>query len=261
MTEHTLLIDLEGTLYTREGAIDGAVETIDELRAAGHAMRFLTNTDSTASKPLFDRIRDLGLRIEPTELFTPVTAASALLGETAGARVLPLTTDAVRDELAQHVELVHAGADATHVLVGDVRHSLDYRMLDDAFAALVDGAALFALQKGRFFLSGGRAHLDTGAIVAALEYAAGGQATVVGKPSTTFLECALRTIESPVAAHRTWVIGDDRTSDIKMGHVAGVRTVQVRTGKYRLQSDESTAPAEFVIDSIAGLPQLLIQSA
>ena len=40
------LVDLDGTVYTRSGLIDGAVEALAELRAAGHVLRFLTNTDS-----------------------------------------------------------------------------------------------------------------------------------------------------------------------------------------------------------------------
>ncbi len=89
--------------------------------------------------------------------------------------------------------------------------------------------------QGCVSLSDGRAHLDTGAIVAALELAADVRATVVGKPSTTFLDLGLRLVPGEVDLRRTWVVGDDRSSDIVMGRAA----------------------AQHVIDSVALLPAML----
>lgn len=41
-----VMLDLEGTLYTREGLIAGAVAAVDGLRGLADGVRFLTNTDS-----------------------------------------------------------------------------------------------------------------------------------------------------------------------------------------------------------------------
>ena len=61
---------------------------------------------------------------------------------------------------------------------------------------------------------------------------------------------------------RTWVVGDDATSDVAMGLAAGLRTVQVRTGKHVLESDDDALPRpEHLIDSIADLPDLLREVA
>lgn len=251
-----LLLDLEGTIYTRDGLIAGADKAIAQLRAEGHTIRFLTNTDSTASADLLIKARTMGIDISQSELFTPVRAVQALL-DGAGARLLTLTTPAVRNELAKTFECAEAGEPATHVIVGDVRTALNYALLDSAFAAVHNGATLIALQRGRFFLSGRRAHLDTGAIVAALEYAAGVTAQVVGKPSPRFLELALSTINGEPSREDIWVVGDDRSTDIPMALAANVRAVQVRTGKFALQNDEPATEAPFVVDSIADVPRLI----
>lgn len=56
----------------------------------------------------------------------------------------------------------------------------------------------------------------------------------------------------------TWVVGDDRTTDIPMGLAAGTHTVLVRTGKFSSQSSDPALPeAEFTIGSIAELPEML----
>ncbi|WP_029069305.1 HAD-IIA family hydrolase [Jonesia quinghaiensis] len=251
-----LLLDLEGTIYTRDGLITGASEAIAQLRTDGHTLRFLTNTDSAATADLLIKVRTMGIDIADGELFTPVGAVRALVDSEASIRLLTLTTPAVRTELAEGFELAETSESATHVIVGDVRTTLDYALLDAAFAALHDGATLVALQRGRFFLSGGQPHLDTGAVVAALEYAAGVKAQVVGKPSPRFLELALSTIKGNPSREDIWVVGDDRTTDIPMALAAGAHAVQVRTGKFALQDDES-AKASFVVDSIADVPRLI----
>ena len=251
-----LLVDLDGTVYTRSSPIDGAVAALADLRAAGHVLRFLTNTDSHPTASLLASLVARGVPIHEGELFTSVTAAEALLAGAGDVRVLPVANEAVAAELAGRFPA--ASASVTHVVVGDVRSTLSYELLDAAFRALRAGAELVAMQKGRFYLDDVGAHIDTGAIVAALEFAAGVPATVVGKPSVAFLELAARSAGRPFPPDQICVVGDDVLSDIRMGRDAGARTVLVRTGKYPLQRDLPDVPVpDHEIDSLAALPALV----
>lgn len=252
----TLLLDLEGTIFTRDGVIAGAIQAVAQLRARSDAVRFLTNTDSRSSENLLASLRQLGFELEPEELFTPVTAAAELIAPRSGSAFV-LGTQAVRGQLAERITLTDDPGAAAHVVVGDCRETLTYPVLDAAYAAVAGGARLVALQRGRYFLAGGRRHLDTGAIVAALEFAAGITPEVVGKPSTTFLRLALAPL-GPAAAHgEVWVVGDDPSSDIAMGNAFGATTVQVRTGKYSLEDPGATAAATYIVDSLVDVPALL----
>lgn len=251
----SLMLDLEGTLYTRQGVIDGAREALAALREIAQGVRFLTNTDSQGHPTLLDYLASLGLDVAPDELFTPVDAAAARVGSVPGARALVVGTPAVIEQLARSIVLTRDAAEATHVIVGDCRASLSYPVIDDAFQALMAGAELVALQRGRFFLSGGRPHLDTGAIVAALEYAAQRTALVVGKPATEFLDAAVRSLPQRPDPADVWVVGDDASTDVEMGRAYGATTVQVRTGKF--DPGQPPSGASHVIDSIATLPGLL----
>ena len=56
---------------------------------------------------------------------------------------------------------------------------------------VMDGAELIALQKNRFWLTADGLSLDAGPFVAAIEYASGTEALVVGKPSEAFFELVL----------------------------------------------------------------------
>ncbi|TQK51144.1 HAD superfamily hydrolase (TIGR01458 family) [Streptomyces sp. SLBN-118] len=246
-----ILLDLEGTLYADGRAIEGAAGALAGLRELGVGLRFLTNTDSKPVAQVRAELVEYGLMVRPDELFTPVVAAQQLLAA-AGARAYPLVSAALRSELGN---LVHEPP-YSHVLIGDCRDTLDYAALDGAFRAVRDGAVLLAMQRGRYFKRADGDHLDTGAVVAAIEYAAGVTARVLGKPATDFFELAAGSLS--VTAAECVVVGDDATTDIAGGRTAGLRTVQVRTGKYADQQGEGlTGQADHEIDSIGELPLLI----
>jgi HAD superfamily hydrolase (TIGR01458 family) len=120
----------------------------------------------------------------------------------------------------------------------------------------MDGAALIALQKNRYWETAAGLSLDAGPFVAALEYGSGTPAEVVGKPSPAFFELALR--ELGVSADRAAMVGDDVEADVGGAIDAGLRGILVRTGKYRedLVRESGIEPTA-TIDSIAELPALL----
>lgn len=251
-----VLLDLEGTLFATGAALPGAAEAVRELRAGGVAVRFLTNIDSRPPAAVAAELAGYGVEVPVAELFTPVTAARVLFGGLPRARVLPLVSTAL---LAEFADLVQHPS-YTHVLLGDCRDVLDYPLLDKAFRALRAGAKLVALQRGRYFRRDDGDHLDTGAIVAGLEYSAGVTAKVLGKPSPDFFVLAASSLG--VAVADCVVVGDDATTDIAGGRAAGARTVQVRTGKYAAQHAEGlTGNADDTIDSVRDLPALLAAGA
>lgn len=245
------LLDLEGTLYANERVIEGAAAAIGALREQGVALRFLTNTDSRTTAQIHARLIGYGLPVRPEELFTPVVAARHLL-TAPGVRTYALVSRALRDGVPGLV----SEPPYTHVLIGDCRDVLDYPALDGAFRAVRDGAELLALQRGRYFKRADGDHLDTGAVVAAVEYAAGTTARVLGKPAVDFFALAVRSLG--VSADECLVVGDDASTDVAGGNAAGLRTVQVRTGKYADQHAEGlTGSATHTCESVAELPDLI----
>ncbi|WP_055480128.1 TIGR01458 family HAD-type hydrolase [Sphaerimonospora mesophila] len=246
-----VLIDLDGTVHARGQLLPQAVEAIGELRAQGLRLRFLTNTDSKPPAAILADLAGIGLDIDAAELFTPVAAARLVLAAS-DASALLVVSDAVRPVLADFT----SDRPPTHVVVGDCRDVLDYPLLDCAFRALRAGAELIALQRGRYFKRADGDHLDTGAVVAALEYATRTRARLVGKPSPSFFDLAVRSVGC--LPELCVVVGDDAATDIAGGRAIGARTVQVRTGKYADQRAESGLPQpDDVIDGIADLPALL----
>lgn len=253
-----ILFDLDGTVYDRGRLVDGAVEAVRRLRTQGHLIRFFTNTDSLSTAALAERVRGYGLPVTTNDLVTPVTAAQQVLTAAGTPRALVLGNDQVRDELRAHCTLTDATPDTgqpSHVIVGDCQHDLTYQRLDAAFRAVRAGAQLLALQHGRYWRGPDGDHLDTGAIVAAIEYAAQVRARVLGKPSQDFLRLAMLAAGFPGRMDQVLIVGDDRATDIRMGVDAGAMTVQVSTGKYTDQTGALDLPtATAVLGSVADVP-------
>lgn len=92
--------------------------------------------------------------------------------------------------------------------------------------------------------------------MAALEYATGRAAYVVGKPARGFFDEVLRGLG--VGADAAAMVGDDVESDIGGALRAGLAGILVRTGKYREDAvrDAGIAPT-VTLDSIADVPSLL----
>lgn len=250
----TILCDLDGTLYTGTMTFPGAAEALDELRRLGCVVRFFTNTDSKSESRLLAELSDRGFSLTAEELFTPVSAAIRLLDAEPDCRVLALVTPDLASTFAPFQS--NDGVPISHVIVGDIRETLSYALLDQAFRSIRGGAELIALQRGPYFKDETGDHIDTGAVVAALEFSTGVRARVIGKPSQDFLRLAAASA-GQVAAD-VWVVGDDATTDIAMGNDAGSVTVQVETGKFADQANERLAhPATHRIASIANLPGLI----
>src|SRR5438034_7437999 len=186
-----ILLDVDGVFHVSGEPIAGGAEAVRRLRAAGHRLRFVTNSTTQTRASLAEALRGMGLELDDEELqTTPRAAAHAL----AGRRVLALTMQAIVEDL-EGIELVGDGADA--VLLGGADETeetgrvFSYMNLARAFAELEGGAELYCLHKNQWWQTSRGPLLDSGAFVAGLEYAAGVEATVLGKPSPAYFEAAL----------------------------------------------------------------------
>jgi HAD superfamily hydrolase (TIGR01458 family) len=251
-----ILLDVDGVFHVSDEPIAGGAEAVRRLREAGHRLRFVTNNTTRARATLAEELRGMGLELDDEELQTTPRAAAAVL---AGRRVLALTMHAIVGEL-EGVELV--GEDAEAVLVGGADETpetnlvFSYMNLARAFHELEAGAQLYSLHKNRWWQTKQGPLLDAGAFVAGLEYAADTEATVLGKPSTPYFEAALRALDADPSL--TWMVGDDIESDIAGAQAHGMRTVLVRTGKFRPDAVEATrVRPDGIVSSIAQLPDWL----
>jgi HAD superfamily hydrolase (TIGR01458 family) len=251
-----ILLDIDGVFHVSGEPISGGADAVRRLREAGHRLRFVTNNTTQARATIAEGLRAMGIELDDEELQTTPRAAASKL---AGRRVLAMTMHAIVGEL-EGVELV--GEDAEAVLLGGADETpesnlvFSYMNLARAFHELEAGAELYCLHKNRWWQTKHGPLLDAGAFVAGLEYAANTEAVVLGKPSTAYFEAALHALDAD--ASMTWMVGDDIEADIAGAQAHGMKTLLVRTGKFRPDAVEAgRIRPEGIISSIAHLPEWL----
>lgn len=251
MKPEAVLLDLSGTLHINDTPLPGAVDAVERLRAAGVAVLGVSNTSRRTRAELVRLLSAMGFDFCEDEILTAPLATRAWL-EARNARPFLLVHENLREAFAG---LETAAPNA--VVVADAADGFSYAALNEAFRLLMDGAALVATGVNRYFRDDdGALSLDAGPFVRALEFAAGVEAFVTGKPSPAFFDAALgmagcRTPGSAV------MIGDDAVNDVAGAMHAGLRGVLVRTGKYREGDAEAAAGATCVADVGAAIDQLL----
>jgi HAD superfamily hydrolase (TIGR01458 family) len=255
-----ILLDVDGVLHVSGTPIAGAAAAIRELREQGHRIRFVTNSTTRSRAQLALELRAMGVALDDDELQTTGVVAARTL---AGKRVLALVMPGLLDDL-DGLRLVGMNVDA--VLLGgadegeETGRVFSYLNLNRAFHELEAGAELYCLHKNRWWQTTDGARLDAGAFVAGLEYAAETEATVLGKPSTAYFQAALEALDAEPAL--AWMVGDDLEGDAVGAQKHGMRTILVRTGKFRPDDVErSPVQPDGIISSIAQLPDWLDANA
>lgn len=243
-------------LHVSGNPIPGAAEAVHRLRGDGHRLRFVTNTTTRSRAKLAEELRTAGIEVEDAEVQTTADAAVSALR---GRRVLALVMQGIVADL-DGLELVGEGADA--VLLGGADETpetnlvFSYMNLARAFAELEMGARLYCLHRNRWWQTARGPLLDAGAFVAGLEYAADVEAVVIGKPSPAYFTAALEALDAD--PDRAWMVGDDLESDIAGASAVGIKTVLVRTGKFRPDAvDASRIRPDGIVSSIGQLPDWL----
>lgn len=245
------LIDVDGTLLDGDREVPGAAEFLARLRSSGTPFRIVTNTTRRPRREVARGLSAAGIEVAPNEVLAPAALARLTIAASGKRRALLLVADGLLEDLPDLEACVER---PDWVVVGDLGPAFTWERLNEAFRALLAGASLLALHVNRYWHDGDRGpKIDAGAFVRALEYAAGVEAEVVGKPSAAFFRLAVEDLGVP--AGEVAMIGDDVRNDGVGAAGAGLRSILVRTGKFRqrdLDAAGGFAP-ERVIASIAEL--------
>ncbi len=253
-----VVFDIDGVLTIDGEPISGAAGAILDIERRGLPFRLLTNTTVRSRGEVGRRLASRGFPVDSAQVLTPAHAAFNRLERLGHPPVALFARPEIRPDLSG-ARLV-GSADAEIVLLGDLGDAFNYHLLQEIFERLTSGITLWALHKSAYWMAEGKIRLDLGSFVAALEYATGREAVILGKPSPeAFLEAARHLGVPP---HEIVMVGDDVRSDVAAAQAVGMRGVLVRTGKFReaLVAGSGVRP-DAVLDSVADLPKWLDRSA
>lgn len=250
-----MLLDLDGVFYIGDAPLPGGADVVAWLDQQHIPYRFLTNTTSRPRAAIVDKLRGMGIATTEDQLLTPVVMAGDLLRRRGLRHPALFVPDATAAELAD-LEPLPEGSEtgAGAVVVGDLGQRWDFATLNRAFRLLMaeGDPPLVALGTTGYWRAPDGLRLDAGAFVAALEYATGRQAHVLGKPDAAFYSTAVAALGDGV--DEVVMVGDDVRVDVEGAQAAGLTGVLVRTGKFTPADLDGKITPDGVLDSIADLP-------
>jgi HAD superfamily hydrolase (TIGR01450 family) len=245
-------LDLDGVVWLAGEPIPGSVEAIAALRAAGKRVVFITNDPRSTRADYVRRLREIGVDVSIADVLTSGTAVGeAISREAPGARVFVAGSDALRRELeAFDLRSVSGRGDAADAVVVGGHSGFDYAELRDAAVKVRGGADLWATNRDPVYPTPQGPAPGTGALVAAIETAAGRRARVAGKPEPPMFEAARRRL----GVERPAIVGDSLDADIAGGARAGFGTVLVLSGRaQRADLDGSPVRPDLVLSDLRAL--------
>lgn len=264
------VFDLDGTVYLGEAALPGSVEGIGELRRRGKRTLFVSNKPLEPRQNYAAKLTRLGIPTPPTDVITSAYVLGRhlalhephlvlyVIGEPSLREELRAHGLQVLDEMANQnpKEVIDpAGIDAVVVAFD---RTLDYRKLNTAYQALLQGARFFATNADKACPMPGGSIPDAGGTIAALEHMTGRTLELLaGKPSTLTMQVAMTELGLP--PERIMMVGDRLETDIFMGQQAGMITAVTLTGvATRADAERMARPADYIINNLGELPGLVV---
>lgn len=227
-----LIVDLDGVVWLGGQPIDGVARTLRNLRARGVRTLFVTNDPQHSRATQARRLSAIGVPARTGDILTAPAATASFLARQerfAGARVLVVGSDALREELAAAAfELVPpAAAAAARIVVVGGHDRFDYSELRAATRAVGAGAELFATGRDPFYPVADGREPATGAILAAIEAATSTTATITGKPEPHMFAIARGLLAGCASVA---VVGDNLATDIAGARRADLDGILVLSG-------------------------------
>jgi 4-nitrophenyl phosphatase len=243
------IFDLDGVVYHGNKIIPGAVESIDNLRAAGNRVIFLTNNATRTRKSIALKLGDMGVQCSADDIISSAYATAIYIRDLYGcSTIYPISEKGLTEELEQVGHTI-AEQDVGFVVVGLDRW-FTYHKLVIGFDNLRKKAGFIATNTDSIlpteygFLPG------AGSMVAALQAASGIEPIVIGKPNGPIMDVLLN--KYGLKGKDCVMVGDRLETDILAGIRAGMQTVLVLTGASRIEDIESSGiRPDMILNSIA----------
>jgi 4-nitrophenyl phosphatase len=268
-TIRLVALDLDGVVYRGGLVLPGVAEALKDVLSRGLDLHYVSNNSTAHRRTVSERLSKMGLPAGENRVLTSgyVTGRWLRARLWEGARVMVVGEEGLIEELREAgFDAFHAGGpggarpsasttakDPEAVVVGMDR-AFSFASLAAAQKAVMEGALFVATNRDATFPTPDGLVPGSGAIVAAVATAAQAEPFLIGKPSQALAGALAEA--TGVAAVDTVFVGDRVSTDIVMGHEAGMVTVLVLTG-VTLAADPRNSLADYVIKDLTELPGIL----
>ena len=223
------IFDLDGCVYTGNALVPGVKEWLQELRAGGRKILFLTNNSREAGDDLLAKLTRLGVFATAEEMLSAAEITGPFLRDRFGpSHVLAVGSPRFLQLLAEAGHTLVPPARYPEARVVAIGHDfdIDYQKLTALSRAVSAGAAFVAVNADpRLPVEGGEFFPGCGAIVEAVATTVGMRPEIVGKPQPHIFRVALARLR--MRPEEVAMVGDSLNSDVKGAQGVGLRTIWI----------------------------------
>jgi len=237
------IFDLDGTIYRGEHLIPHADEVINQLKAIGKKIVFVSNKTTGTAIDYYHLLKNWGLNVEKDEIINSTIVVTNYLKQNFNHdKFFAIGEDSFINEIEKVGLKFSAEPDEIKIILITLDRTLDYSKLEIAARALEKGARFFAANIDDTCPVDNGEVIDAGSTISALEKRTHRKLELhFGKPSEFMfneIQNRLQFIPS-----KTLLIGDRLETDIIMGNRFGIDTALVSTGvKYFPNGAENIVP-------------------
>jgi HAD superfamily hydrolase (TIGR01450 family) len=223
------LLDMDGSFFIGNTIIDGSLSFIDKLYETGRDFLFLTNNSMGNAEYYADKLKSMGLEINPNKIFTSCEATGIYLQKNhPGARLFVIGNFYLKSDLIKH-GLQVVGEDPDFVIVG-FDTTLTWEKLKKACLFIESGVPYITTHPDTFCPSENGRLPDCGAITAAILATNDiPPSLIIGKPNRHMAEAAL--FKLGTTADRVAMCGDRIPTDMVMAITAGMTSCLLLSGE------------------------------
>ncbi len=244
----TFLFDLDGVIYLGNEALPDAVDSVNRLHDQDKQIRFLTNDPRPTRDAVASRLRALGIEADKKEIVTTAWASASHLRREGITTAAAVGSEGLRTELRQ--QGITVTDESPEAVVVGADEQTTYADIRRATRHIDQGAQFIGTNPDGAFPTPDGPAPGAGAIVLAVETAAGNSPTIVGKPEPRMFEVALDGIS---VDQDGVVIGDNPATDILGAHRAGLTGILVADEAPVAASARDFTHPDAVIQSLADL--------
>jgi 4-nitrophenyl phosphatase len=249
------ILDMDGTFYLGNQLLEGSLEFLKKVEAAGKQFLFFTNNSSRNKQVYLEKLAGMGCHIDESQLLTSGMVTIHYIKNTwQNPKIYLLGTPALEQEFESNgIQLTETRPDA--VVVG-FDTTLTYEKLEKACTLIRNHTPFLATHPDNNCPTESGYIPDCGAMCAFITQSTNVLPKYLGKPYketidyiTSFLNC---TKDELVFA------GDRLYTDIAIGAQHGATSVLVLTGETRLEDlEKSDVQPDIIVDRLLDLTAYL----
>ena len=245
-----LILDMDGVLWKSDAPIGDLESTFKRIRERGLKFAFATNNGTKTPEEYQQRLHDLGVEVEPSQVVTSALGIAFLLAKTypRGTKIFMIGGNGVRTALESkgyEILPIERAAEA-QVFVMGIDRSITFEKVAEATLLVRNGIPFYTTNTDKTFPTPRGEIPGSGAWLSVITTATGVEPVTAGKPYPSMMELALEKLGA--TREETLVVGDRLETDIAAGQAVGCPTALVLSGVSTRDDAEKWMPK---IDIIA----------